>query len=65
MSVLQAILAWSQRRPAWQRDALRRLLVNGTVGQDDIDELVVISALAHGLQLREGAPLRATSRQVV
>ena len=56
MTVLRAILAWSQKRPAWQRDALRRLLKNGTVAQTDIDELVGIAAQSHGLQLREEPP---------
>jgi hypothetical protein len=29
MTVLEQILEWSKDRPAWQRDALRRLVVNG------------------------------------
>jgi hypothetical protein len=29
MNVLQEILEWSQGRPMWQRDALRRLVLNG------------------------------------
>lgn len=59
MTVLQAILVWSAKRPAWQRDALRRLLRNGTVTQDDIDELAAIAAQSHGLQLHDDPPPEA------
>lgn len=34
------LLAWSAGRPAWQRDALRRLVQNGKLDDQDIDELV-------------------------
>ncbi len=36
MKVLQEILVWSADRPTWQRDALRRLVVNGELSDDDI-----------------------------
>lgn len=38
----EAILVWSADRPVWQRDALRRLVVNGRLTETDIDELTVI-----------------------
>lgn len=34
------LLAWTVNRPVWQRDALRRLVQNGTLENDDIDALV-------------------------
>jgi len=34
------LLSWSASRPAWQRDALRRLVQNGKLDDQDIDELV-------------------------
>ena len=49
MTVLQEILEWSQDRPAWQRDALRRLVVNGYLSGDDIRALTRICKAAHGL----------------
>lgn len=49
MSVLQEILTWSADRPIWQRDALRRLVVNGALTDDDIIELTEICKGAHGL----------------
>ena len=31
------VLAWSATRPAWQRDALRRLVQSGILGSEEID----------------------------
>ncbi len=49
MTVLQEILQWSQDRPAWQRDALRRLVLNGELSEEDIDALTEICKSGHGL----------------
>jgi energy-coupling factor transporter ATP-binding protein EcfA2 len=48
-SVLQEILAWSADRPTWQRDALRRLVLNGELHSEDIDDLTAICKGEHGL----------------
>jgi len=37
-----AILQWSEERPAWQRDALRRLVSGSRLSGADIDELAII-----------------------
>ena len=37
--VMQDILDWSKSRPAWQRDALRRIIINGELGETDFAEL--------------------------
>ena len=56
--VLDEILEWSQGRPAWQRDALRRLVLNGELSDDDIHALTEICKSAHGLaEQQETAPL--------
>ena len=49
--VLKEILDWSQSqdRPAWQRDALRRLVSKGELSKDDIRELGEICKSAYGL----------------
>ena len=47
--VLEQILEWSQNRPPWQRDALRRLVVNGELSEDDITELTEVCKAAHNL----------------
>ena len=39
---LQQILDWSQTRPNWQRDALRRLIINENLQESDIEELTAI-----------------------
>lgn len=49
MTVLKEILEWSYDRPTWQRDALRRLLVNGELSDDDIGALTDICKSAYGL----------------
>lgn len=36
------LLAWAANRPVWQRDALRRLVQNGSLENDDIDALVAL-----------------------
>ncbi|KAB2309354.1 AAA family ATPase [Betaproteobacteria bacterium SCN2] len=49
MTVLQEILEWSQGRPAWQRDALRRLVLTGEPSDDDIRALTEVCKSVHGL----------------
>jgi ABC-type cobalamin/Fe3+-siderophores transport system ATPase subunit len=47
---LRDILSWSKDRPVWQRDALRRLVTQGELNEDDIEELTALckdSALAN------------------
>lgn len=58
MTVLQEILLWSQDRPAWQRDALRRLVLNGELSDEDINALAEICKNGHGLaEQRDTVPL--------
>lgn len=66
---LRNILTWSADRPAWQRDALRRILTQGELEAADIDQLTAIcrdSSLAfvpleeeHLGAKRSGAPAAA------
>jgi hypothetical protein len=49
VTVLQQILEWSTDRPPWQRDALRRLVLNGDLSDSDIIDLTEICKSAHGL----------------
>lgn len=49
MDVLKEILNWSQERPIWQRDALRRLVLAGDLLDNDISELTKICKSVHGL----------------
>jgi hypothetical protein len=47
-SALEIILEWSQDRPLWQRDALRRIVAVGSLGGADIQELVALCKKEHG-----------------
>ena len=48
-TVLSEILEWSAARPSWQRDALRRLVVQGSLEEEDIEALAILCKKAHGL----------------
>lgn len=49
MSVLTDILDWSSDRPAWQRDALRRIITQESLSHEDIAELTRICLANHGI----------------
>jgi energy-coupling factor transporter ATP-binding protein EcfA2 len=58
VTVLQEILQWSQDRPEWQRDTLRRLVLNGELSDEDINALAEICKSGHGLaEQRDTMPL--------
>lgn len=58
VTVLQEILGWSYDRPIWQRDALRRLVLNGELSESDIDALTEICKAGFGLaEQQDAAPL--------
>jgi len=47
-SVLETILDWSEQRPAWQRDALRRIVVAGRPDDDAVAEITALCKKEHG-----------------
>ncbi|MBU1286143.1 MAG: AAA family ATPase [Alphaproteobacteria bacterium] len=49
-TVLETILAWSEIRPLWQRDAVRRIVLNGSPDSKDIDEILALCKKEHGDQ---------------
>jgi energy-coupling factor transporter ATP-binding protein EcfA2 len=58
MNVLKEILEWSQDRPKWQRDALRRLMLSGELSNEDVVSLTEICKSAYGLaEQQEPDPL--------
>lgn len=62
MSILQEILAWTQGLPAWQSDAVARLLAKQTLTMDDNEDLFALLKLAHGIpdpKGRQPKPLTA------
>lgn len=50
-TVLEAILEWSFDRPAWQRDALRRIIAKGRLDNDDFKELVLLCKIGRGAKV--------------
>ena len=42
------LLEWSRNKPAWLRDALRRLMVGGELSAQDMDELEAVCLEAKG-----------------
>ena len=60
VNVLKEILKWSTERPAWQRDALRRLVTKGELNETDVSELSSLCKSSHGLGDRvKPVPLEA------
>ena len=60
VNVLKEILNWSFERPAWQGDALRRLVTKGELNETDISELSSLCKSSHGLGDRvKSVPLEA------
>ena len=60
MTILQEIFNWSEdeRRPIWQRDALRRLVIGGELSDKDLSCLAEICKSGHGLaEPQEVVPL--------
>ena len=49
MTLLQEILNWSQSLPAWQSDAVARLLAKQTLTVEDQDDLFALLKATHGI----------------
>lgn len=62
MALLQEILKWSESLPAWQSDAVARLLAKQTLAPGDEADLFALLKSAHGIpdpQARTPKPLTA------
>jgi len=65
MSILQEILDWTQGLPAWQSDAVARLLAKQTLTADDQDDLLALLKSAHGIPDPKGrTPKPLTADQI-
>jgi hypothetical protein len=60
-SILHDILDWSKARPAWQRDTLRRIVVNGAVTDAEIEELEDLCCIPHDAAEDKALDLAASS----
>ena len=63
-SIFSDTLTWSQERPAWQRDALRRLFTSGAVTPEDLDELTEICRAQRSLTHHSGVNALASEQTV-
>lgn len=65
MSTLQEILVWTQGLPAWQSDAVSRLLAKQTLTHQDYEDLYALLKLAHGIpDPKNRHPLPLTADQI-
>ncbi len=51
VSALHEILKWSEERPAWQQDALRRIVIQNKINEADLAELERLCRSKHGVDL--------------
>lgn len=59
VAVYREILTWSADRPAWQQDALRRLVTQEQIDKADIAEIASLCKAKHGLEDHKDAkPLK-------
>ena len=49
MTILQEVLVWTQGIPAWQSDAVSRLLAKKALTPEDYEDLYALVKLAHGI----------------
>lgn len=58
MTILQEILRWSKTIPAWQSDAVARLLSKQSLDEQDLDDLYALLKVAHGIADETGRTAR-------
>lgn len=56
-TVLETIFHWSADRPLWQRDALRRIVADGTPNDDAVNSILALCKKEHGA---DGIPVEPT-----
>lgn len=61
MSVLQEVLAWSKKLPAWQSDAVARLLAKAELSPADDADVFALLKLEHGIADPQGRIARPLS----
>ncbi len=64
VAVLPEILAWSLERPLWQQDALRRLVEQSTLTEQDIADVVTLCKAEVGLDADRAQPARGLAAAV-
>lgn len=49
MTILQEIYNWSKNLPLWQQDAIRRLYIDRTLSDADLEDLYAMAKAVHGI----------------
>jgi hypothetical protein len=49
LTILQEIYTWSKNLPLWQQDAIRRLYIDRTLSDTDLEDLYAMAKSAHGI----------------
>ncbi len=49
MTILQEIYKWSKSLPLWQQDAIRRLYIDRTLSDPDLEDLYAMAKAVHGI----------------
>ncbi|MEK0265964.1 hypothetical protein QT383_06600 [Stenotrophomonas rhizophila] len=49
MAIFEEVLAWAKNLPPWRQDALRRLCVQGSLSEADLDEILDLVKQHHGI----------------
>ena len=57
MDLSTEILAWSEKRPLWQRDLMRRLALSATLAPRDVAEVLALVSAASGCATAIAAPV--------
>lgn len=68
MTIRPEILKWSKSRPAWQQDALRRLVEKTKLDTTDIEDLVALCCIENGIDVEDApapVPLSGPNGDVV
>ena len=65
MSILQDILNWSQGLPAWQSDAIARLVAKQVLSTGDLEDLFALIRAEHGIPDSKGRTAKKLSAQQI
>lgn len=57
-NIYPELLKWSTTRPAWQRDALRRLILSPNITTKDLQEIESLCKISHGITSESSADLK-------
>ena len=57
-NIYPELIKWSTTRPAWQRDALRRLILSPNITAKDLQEIESLCKISHGIKSESSPDLK-------